>query len=179
MNQGYFMVRSPVTKGNQTFSIPLALQTLPMINRAILWVLVGIFMALGFWEVFKYLDKRLTQTGAENEIRGARIEVPRKITAATDILGIENFLKSVGHVQSVATKMAKAEALESRYATPQSTAKIGILQIGSVALGIAVAYIGLLNNDYVANIRAIGFQDAIVLIGLGLGIGSLKEIFDK
>ena len=44
---------------------------------------------------------------------------------------------------------------------------------------IAVAYIGLLNNDYVANIRAIGFQDAIVLIGLGLGIGSLKEIFDK
>ena len=82
-----------------------------MIDKAIQWVLVGIFMALGFWEVFKYLDKRLTQTRAENEMRAARIEVPRKITSATDILGIENFLKSVGHVQSAATKMAKAEAL--------------------------------------------------------------------
>ena len=37
--------------------------------------------------------------------------------------------------------------------------------------------LALLNNDYVTGLRAIDENAIVVLIGLGLGIGSLKELF--
>jgi hypothetical protein len=44
---------------------------------------------------------------------------------------------------------------------------------------MVIGFIGLLNNDYVTGIRVINPTVILVLISIGLGIGSIKELVDK
>ena len=49
----------------------------------------------------------------------------------------------------------------------------------SAGFGIAVTLIGVLNNALVTELQAIGSIEILTLIGIGLGVGSLKEIVDR
>ena len=55
-------------------------------------------------------------------------------------------------------------------------AKVTIIDIGTVAFGIAVGFLALLNQGSVTGIRV---MQPIDIIGLGLGIGSLRELANK
>lgn len=82
--------------------------------------------------------------------------------------------------QQAATMAEKVESYNIRNLHRRTTyGKIIITEIGSALFGISVAVFGLLTNDYVLGLRYIGPIELVVLIGLGLGIGSLKEIVDK
>jgi hypothetical protein len=83
-------------------------------------------------------------------------------------------------MQSASIRAAKVQEYRIRRSRPLSlAAKIALIELTSAVIGIVVALIALFNNDYVAGLRVIDIQAAIVLFGLGLGIGSSKEIVDK
>ena len=47
------------------------------------------------------------------------------------------------------------------------------------SIGITIALLAMVNNEFLNGLRVINVIDAVILIGLGLGIGSLKEFIDK
>ena len=63
--------------------------------------------------------------------------------------------------------------------TSKSFIRVSVIDFGTIGFGIAVGFLALLNQGYVTNIRAIGPIEVLALVGLGLGIGSLREIVKK
>lgn len=57
--------------------------------------------------------------------------------------------------------------------------RIGLTELVIGTFGIAVAVLALPNNEYVTGLRTFDLHAILVLFGIGLGIGSLKEIVDK
>jgi hypothetical protein len=58
-------------------------------------------------------------------------------------------------------------------------ARIAIIDIITAGFGVAIALIGVLSNALVIELQAIGDIEILTLVGIGLGVGSLKEIVDK
>jgi cbb3-type cytochrome oxidase subunit 3 len=82
--------------------------------------------------------------------------------------------------QAATEKAQKVENYNSRSLNRGTTyGKIIITEFGAASFGISVAIFGLLTNDYVLGLRNIGTLEVAALIGLGLGIGSLKEFVDN
>jgi hypothetical protein len=52
-------------------------------------------------------------------------------------------------------------------------------EIATVIFGIIIGLIGLASNSYVTNIIEFNEINITILIGIGLGIGSLKGLVDK
>jgi hypothetical protein len=78
--------------------------------------------------------------------------------------------------QTAAAKTSQVEQYKERDANPLQTAgRIALIEVLSGVVGIAAALIALLNSDYFNGLRVINPLDIIILFGLGLGIGSLKE----
>lgn len=71
----------------------------------------------------------------------------------------------------------RASSVKNRYLI--NTTKIVSAEIGSVAFGILTGIIGLANNTYVTNLVEINSIDSVILLGIGLGIGSLKGFVDR
>ena len=143
-----------VNNDRQSFSIPDTLETKPMVNIAILWILVGVISAFGFWEIYRHYD----------------LETAKQIN--------EKMSKNPSFGPSPSLSI-KVEKLSNRYKTNHSKIRIAILQIGSIAFGVVAGFVALLNNGYVTNIRSITFEDTVVLFALGLAIGSVKEIVER
>jgi len=57
--------------------------------------------------------------------------------------------------------------------------RIAIVELAIAGFGIMIALIALLNNEYISGLRTIDHHAIAILLGIGLGIGSLKEIIDK
>lgn len=94
-------------------------------------------------------------------------------------------LKTVGrdieyqaNLQAAAIIRVKEEEYKKRYSM-SGAPRQSILNIGSAFFGILVGLLALVNNDYVTGLRVIDFNAIVVLFGLGLGIGSLKEFVGK
>ena len=51
--------------------------------------------------------------------------------------------------------------------------------IGSAGFAMSVGIVSLFANDFVTGQRAIDFIDIIAFIGIGMGIGSIKEFVDR
>ncbi len=67
-----------------------------------------------------------------------------------------------------------------RNSSPRVTIpKILLIELLSVLLGIAIALFGVLYNESVTSVQVLGTYELIVLIGIGLATGSLKELVDK
>lgn len=77
----------------------------------------------------------------------------------------------------VQRKMERVRKVESRYT--ENAIKIGTFDIASVIFGIITGLVGLMSNTYVTSLIEISWIDAITLIGIGLGIGSLKGVVDN
>jgi hypothetical protein len=74
-------------------------------------------------------------------------------------------------------KERKAKNTEKRY--DEDMAKIFTVDGASIGFGILTELIGVFNNSSEINLVQISTMDVIILIGIGLGIGSLKGFIDK
>jgi hypothetical protein len=138
--------------GADISSIPINASTPPMILAALLWTAVGILISIISWEIIKWTD----YTRADKMVSD---------------------LKS--NPIALANATIKVKAYEERLSGTKGKARVAIINIATAVFGLAVAFIGLLSNPFVTNLLTTDSYEKIVLIGLGLGIGSAKEIVDK
>jgi hypothetical protein len=138
--------------GADTTSIPINASTPPMISSALLWTAVGILVSIIFWEIIKYIDY-------------TRADKIRPCLSGNPI--------------AVSNANVKVQAYKKRLSDNKGRARVAIVDIATAGFGLALAFIGLLSNAFVTNLLTIDFYEKLVLIGLGLGIGSAKEIVDK
>jgi hypothetical protein len=162
--QGLVMIND--SKNASVTSIPITLTSDTVTNYAVIWILVGVFSSLFFWELIRIKKKKSTTAWL-----GLPENQPAAFTNDPDgrvkhIIERQNYQRIKGY-------------LDKRYSTLTDATKITFLDILSVLFGMAVGFIGLLNYDYLTSIRIITPESMIILFGTGLGIGSIKELLDK
>jgi hypothetical protein len=191
--------------GELLYSIPVTLETPALIESAIILILVGVSLSVAMWEAIKHFKKSVDTMEATvlrdeaAQLFGKAEETRKRLTKLNDLrktrvlTGAENSV--LGEVttqwptiQSKAqvTQLAAANAtnrIERRRARASKglsvAARIGVIELASAGIGITIALIAMINNDFLNGLRVINVIDAVILIGIGLGIGSLKEFIDK
>jgi hypothetical protein len=93
----------------------------------------------------------------------------------------QNKLQTVAetNMMAAATVKAKIVAANERLANKKQRTRVAIIDIVSAGFGITVALTGVLSNTFVTNLQIIGELEILTLFGIGLGVGSLKEIVDR
>jgi hypothetical protein len=162
--QGLMMIND--SKNTSVTSIPITLASDTVSNYAVIWILVGVFISLIFWEFLRMKKNKSITVWlglAENRPEAFKDD----LQAWNDkIIERQNYRRVKDY-------------LDRRYSTLTEAAKITFLDILSVLFGMTVGFIGLLNNDYLTSILIITPESIIIFFGTGLGIGTLKELFDK
>jgi hypothetical protein len=127
-------------------SVPVTVDIKPTFNRVIIWVINGIALAIVFWKIIKYYNE--------------------KHEKGDDPVMDKNVYKNLGFSD---------RSLETRKITWGTIGKNAILDLGSITFGMVVGVFGLSNNTYITGVHFLDIPGIIVLIGIGMGIGSLKE----
>ena len=181
---GWVLIR---TDKSLLTSISITAETEPLMLLATLWVLVGIFLSLTLWELIKYFKRKEAESKKKalqeeantltTQVTDLRVAGAPDISAQyyIDILNTDVFQK----LQESAIWGEIASNLSSRWSKWKSFFRIIILEFGTIAFGIAVGLLGIYSNASVTNLLSIGVHEILILLGLGLGIGSLKELIDK
>jgi hypothetical protein len=73
----------------------------------------------------------------------------------------------------------RIDRIKKRYTEPSSRVRILSFDVATVIFGIVTALVGLSSNSYVIGLVEITPIDWVTLIGIGLGIGSLKGLVDN
>jgi len=181
--QGWVLVRTGETL---LTSFSITAETQPLIMVATLWVLIGIFLSLTLWELIKYVKRKEAEC-KENDLQIEAQSVTAEVTSLRSVRFGPIYTSEVDRLNAIAFKKMQESALwgqvavglKERWSKWRSLVKIIILQFGSIAFGIAIGFLGIYNNTAVTNLLVIGVQEILILLGLGLGIGSLKELVDK
>jgi hypothetical protein len=177
--------------GNRT-SIPFIVDIKPNLGAVIIIVVDGILISIFAWKVIIYsghkqFNKKLIHANmamgfgalAANATQQQALERLRDIATHA---GLGN-ISLVEYIKNPATYDVSAPLTVSQYlsdtAEPQKMLNETIQTIGTILFGIAVSGLGLFNNGYVTTLHNIGSQETLVLLGIGLGIGSLKDFVDK
>lgn len=198
-----------IISGQSVYSLPVTAETPPLLAIAIMLIIVGVALSIAMWEGVKHFKNSVDRSEAtklQDESRQAidaadnRLEdYNRKILALEGyrLAGMSTRAARAAINQSYnrwVSVRSKAEVMQRSAANAQNrleryrarlsrrlpvAARIGIVQLASAAVGIAIALFAMLNNDFLNGLRVIDPTDALILIGLGLGIGSLKEFIDK
>lgn len=158
--------------GNDTTTVPIKVTTEPLVVSALLWVLIGILISVISWEVINHLTVRYyddSETRLTRKINKTEVTQSNKQQLEDNKKMLE-VVKSNKHKQQV-----KHNYRWSGSGWPRQAIYI----IGSAGFAMSVGVISLLTNDYVTGQRTIEPVEIMVLIGIGLGIGSLKEFVDK
>lgn len=152
------------SKNSTIPSIPLTLSSDTVTNYAVIWILVGVFTSFIFWEFIKVNQKKV--------VKKKLVPIKLQTNSLHNGALAENMVARVKYERI-------NDYLHQRYSTKAGAGRIAFVDIVSVAFGVGVGFIGLLNNDYVTSLRLITLEVIIVLFGIGLGIGSIKELVDK
>lgn len=162
--QGLMMIR---VENTTHISIPLTFTSDVITYYAVIWIMIGIFTSFIFWEFIKVNQKKRIKVQLEP------LKEATKTLDKTNLPGLaENLVQRVKHERMY-------DYLDNRYKTRAAAGKIVFVDIVSIIFGIAIGLIGLLNNDFVNNIRFINPESIVILFGTGLAIGSIKELVDK
>jgi hypothetical protein len=181
--------------GQNATSIPLTASTQPIFDIAIGWVIVGILASVGFWELVKYADIRRNEA-IEKESIGRANDLNRQLrerygtdayrlttTLANDRAVAKVYQEAQDQIRMNIVTAANARSdikkAQERLATSKGKARVAIIDIGSAGFGIALAFLALFNDAFVTNLQVIDSIEIWTLFGIGLGVGSLKEIVDK
>jgi hypothetical protein len=163
---GIFQGRLILDTANATYSIPIVVTTEPLIVGGILMVIVGILLSITIWEAIKYFNKKIY----ENQVNAL---VPSNTQFAAFSAQQHTDMRAAAIIK------ARAKALENRYSNASDSSKQILLNVGSIIFGIAIGIFALPNNQYITGLRVIDGTAVIVLLGIGLGIGSLREFLEK
>ena len=145
--------------GANITSVPIVFDVKHPITKPIIIVVDGIALSILLWKLIAYFNSRFSPMEIDKD------EVPR--------------LKQMMNPRMARyTEMRQKGAV--KYAVSGSVlAKNLILDIGTIIFGIGLALIGLPTNEAIINVRTIGDLDIWTLLGIGLGIGSLKEFLSR
>lgn len=152
-----------IITGNDTTSVPIKVTTDPMVVSALLWVLLGILISVILWELINYLTTK-NYDEMEDDVKKDKK------------LGVESKMRLIETIKS--SKHRHTMKHNSRW-SGSGWRKQAIYITGSAGFAMSVGIISLFTNDYVTGQRIIELIEIIVLIGLGMGVGSLKEFVDK
>ncbi len=159
-----------ITTKNTNSSIPIIVATEPLLSRAIGWVLIGVLISLVLWEIINGLSQRTRESQRE--------ALKQSAASLKNVDSTTRELEYQANLQAAAIIGVKIEEYKKRYSKSGAPRQL-ILNVGSAFFGILVGLLALVNNDYVTGLRVIDFNAIMVLFGLGLGIGSLKEFVGK
>jgi hypothetical protein len=138
-----------VRDGADITSTPITLDARPGIAQPTILVIDGIVISIAFWKLITYLNARYSI------LNGANLNLRQ--------LQYERMRTNLGS-----------------YVTDKSILIKGfILDAGTILFGIALGIIALPTDEFINSLHAIGPYEALILIGIGLGIGSLKEFLPK
>jgi hypothetical protein len=141
-----------ITAGANVASIPITLDVKPNLAQPVILVVDGIVISIAFWKLIAYLNAKYPRVIRERD--GRREIIDERYEAMRDNLTV--------------------------YVTSNSIlSKNAILDLGTIFFGIALGIIGLPNSEYINNLHSIEYFEVLTLIGIGLGIGTLKEFVPK
>jgi hypothetical protein len=145
-----------ITAGANVASIPITLDVKPNLARPMILVVDGIVISIAFWKLIAYLNAKYDDVIIKAiKVRDGRREIiDERYQAMRDNL---------------------TEYVTGRPIVLQNA----ILDAGTIFFGIALGIIALPSNEYINNLHSIQSFEALTLIGIGLGIGSLKEFVPK
>jgi hypothetical protein len=142
---GSMFVRSD---GEKT-SVPITVGIKPPITHPLMIVVDGIIISAVFWKLLKFFDQRSNPIS----VRG--------ITIADKPQG--------GRTRTL------GEYIQERKITRGVILSNGLLDFGTMIFGIAVGMAALFNDSFIIGIYNLGIYEIIALLGMGLGIESVKE----
>ena len=164
---------------------------------AILWVIIGILTSIIFWEIINYIyELKKAQTNMKEQVEndptitqdidqalGAGANVTQQmvigVTQNRQVPGMQEQTRRNIKEQIDKKTRGPLERYLNTKLTSKSFIRVSVIDLGTIGFGIAVSFLALLNQGYVTNIRVIGPIEVLALVGLGLGIGSLREIVKK
>ena len=86
----------------------------------------------------------------------------------------------MGRLDARVMRLKEMKDGPATYATKQPVIiKNFILDVGTIFFGIGLGLIGLPTTEAILNLHTIGVFEVLTLIGIGLGIGSLKEFISR
>jgi hypothetical protein len=159
-----------ITSGANKTSIPFTYDLKPNLAQVVILVVDGIAISIVLWKIIiysgkKHLNKRLRSEFKNNDAVQAALQAGQ--------LSREQYANNAP-VYNVNDPL-NFQVYVDNAATPETITSETIQIAGTIVFGVGVSVLGLLNNSYITNLHDIGIQEALVLIGIGLGIGSLKD----
>jgi hypothetical protein len=136
---------------NGKYSIPITVDVNPTFDKIIIWVINGIAISIAFWKIIKFVNARY------------EIKDPDTQSTRQDLFNPKQKGKTLD------------EYVKDKQITHGTILKNAVLDGSSIIFGIIIGMLALLNNDFITGIHFLDHRSIIVLIGIGLGIGSLKE----
>jgi hypothetical protein len=146
-----------VEDGVDVATVPFELDVKPPITKPMIIVIDGIAISIVLWKFIAYYNRLYSPKDDKKKNR-------------------VNVYQDLYNRSNVGTSMSGA----IHYAVYREVfVKNLVLDAGTIIFGIGLALIGLPANEAVLNVRAISDLDFLTLIGIGLGIGSLKEVISR
>jgi hypothetical protein len=150
-------------KGEELFNIPVTISTTPKVTQAIILVVIGVLIAIVLWELYFLSNHR----DNNNKVKAQNILANNAASA---------FARS-SHELKMEMYQKRAESIENRYLF--NSTRIISVEMATVAFGILTGLLGIASNSFVTTLIEINELDFAILIGMGMGIGSLKGIVEK
>jgi hypothetical protein len=161
-----------ITSGANKTSIPFTFDLKPNLGQVVILVVDGIAISIVLWKIIIYSSKKHLN-------KSLRLQF-------NDNSDVQKALKAgqLSHVQYANNPEVFNVDKERPWtfqtyvgsaATPETITSETVQIAGTILFGVGVSVLGLLNNSYITNLHDIGIQEVLVLFGIGLGIGSLKD----
>lgn len=163
-------------QGTSSIHISTLMSSKPYVLAPIFLILSGVCASVCIWELWRYYRSGPPSTKRElDRIRTLRTELlnnNRNLVVGPDNVKTQDLLHAM---RNNALRRAAAYSLRSEQPI---TKRIAFMEIVPSLLGITF---GLFTTfaDYVPNLSIFDFYQAVILFGIGLGAGSLKELVDK
>jgi hypothetical protein len=147
-----------VKDGVDVATIAIELDVKPPITKPMIIIVDGIAISIVLWKLIAYYNRLYSP---KDNKKNDRVNVYQ---------GLYRNRANMGMSMSGAVHYAVFREV---------FVKNLVLDAGTIIFGIGLALIGLPTNEAVLNIRTISDLDFLTLIGIGLGIGSLKEVISR
>jgi hypothetical protein len=158
------------TNGSK-FTIPIVVSTEPKVIQAMILVVIGVLLSIIFWEGFFYFNRKFNES-----TRNTRSKAVLNTMNNYSQLTAEQVIDVNADI-AINRKSRRVTKLKKRYA--ENGIKIASSQVALVIFGMVTGLVGSMSNSYVTTSIEITSQVALTLIGIGLGIGSLKGLVDN
>lgn len=153
--RGQFKGWMEITNANNTIFSPLNVSSGAYILAPIYLVLTGVCTSVCLWEIIRYSKFKANRKGRDDSQMMQTVRRRRYFEASMD-----NYM-----------------VRDEREGTTVSN--IVIIEFISALFGIAVGLVITYNDIISSSYLVLDFSKALVLFGIGLGAGSLKELVDK